>query len=304
MTANAEWEEYFDHFVPPSTLQHNQKAVQDFASANRQIGHDLVLITSGGTTVPLENNTVRFVDNFSVGSRGSSSAEHRSLQPFSRHFAKDNFLEYLHLEQDLDGSEKVAVKTEMSPKLLEVLKKYEEVKASGRLLLMVFTTVSDYLFNLRAFAEALHPFGPHAMFYLAAAVSDFYVPSSQMAKHKIRSSNGPLELKLQQTPKLLSPLVKDWATDAFVVSFKLETNKDIIAACAREALDKYKHQVVISNVLATRRKQVTLVTKTEEKMLSLSDHEFHMGIDVEQKIVDELLKHHKVFIQEKQPSRR
>ena len=45
MTANAEWEEYFDHFVPPSTLQHNQKAVQDFASANRQIGHDLVLIT-------------------------------------------------------------------------------------------------------------------------------------------------------------------------------------------------------------------------------------------------------------------
>ena len=46
---------------------------------------------------------------------------------------------------------------------------------------MVFTTVSDYLFNLRAFAEALHPFGPHAMFYLAAAVSDFYVPSSQMA---------------------------------------------------------------------------------------------------------------------------
>lgn len=32
-------------------------------------------IQSGGTTVPLEYNTVRFVDNFSAGTRGSASAE-------------------------------------------------------------------------------------------------------------------------------------------------------------------------------------------------------------------------------------
>lgn len=30
---------------------------------------------SGGTTVPLESRTVRFIDNFSAGTRGSSSAE-------------------------------------------------------------------------------------------------------------------------------------------------------------------------------------------------------------------------------------
>ncbi len=33
-------------------------------------------LQSGGTTVPMEHNTVRFVDNFSAGTRGSASAEY------------------------------------------------------------------------------------------------------------------------------------------------------------------------------------------------------------------------------------
>lgn len=35
----------------------------------------IVLISSGGTTVPLERRTVRFLDNFSTGTRGSICAE-------------------------------------------------------------------------------------------------------------------------------------------------------------------------------------------------------------------------------------
>jgi hypothetical protein len=35
----------------------------------------VVVITSGGTTVPLERNCVRFIDNFSKGTRGALSAE-------------------------------------------------------------------------------------------------------------------------------------------------------------------------------------------------------------------------------------
>lgn len=36
----------------------------------------LFLFQSGGTTVPLEHITVRFVDNFSAGIRGASSTEY------------------------------------------------------------------------------------------------------------------------------------------------------------------------------------------------------------------------------------
>ena len=43
-----------------------------------------------------------------------------------------------------------------------------------------FNTLGDYLYLLKAAAEALNPHGKRAMFYLAAAVSDFYIPSDQM----------------------------------------------------------------------------------------------------------------------------
>uniref|UniRef100_A0A8D2MVX5 Uncharacterized protein n=1 Tax=Zonotrichia albicollis TaxID=44394 RepID=A0A8D2MVX5_ZONAL len=38
------------------------------------------------------------------------------------------------------------------------------------------------------------PTGSSAMFYLAAAVSDFYIPVSEMPEHKIQSSEGPLQV--------------------------------------------------------------------------------------------------------------
>jgi hypothetical protein len=77
---------------------HNERAVSAFLAASPVAGVDaarqrvaafvrshldpsgrplrpLVCITSGGTTVPLERNCVRFVDNFSRGARGALSAE-------------------------------------------------------------------------------------------------------------------------------------------------------------------------------------------------------------------------------------
>ena len=46
-----------------------------FVEDNARKGRRVVVVTSGGTTVPLERNTVRFIDNFSTGSRGAHSAE-------------------------------------------------------------------------------------------------------------------------------------------------------------------------------------------------------------------------------------
>ena len=36
----------------------------------------IILISSGGTSVPLEQNTVRSIENFSTGTRGARSAEY------------------------------------------------------------------------------------------------------------------------------------------------------------------------------------------------------------------------------------
>ena len=174
--------------------------------------HLSLFFQSGGTTVPLESRTVRFIDNFSVGTRGASSTEyflragyavlllHRrgSLEPFKRHFFSSNFLDMLQLSGDA-----VTVKDDHMGKLHSILSEYTCVQKSGSLLTVDFTTLNDYLFLLKAASEQLNKTASPAMFYLAAAVSDFYIPPEEMPEHKIQSSNGPLNIHLQMVPKML-----------------------------------------------------------------------------------------------------
>lgn len=50
--------------------------IADIGAFIAQSTRPIALVTSGGTTVPLEKNTVRFIDNFSHGERGALSAEY------------------------------------------------------------------------------------------------------------------------------------------------------------------------------------------------------------------------------------
>src|SRR6218665_1116837 len=75
---------------------------------------------------------------------------------------------------------RVSVKDEDSPLLLQLLTKHSAARNAGTLLLVEFTTLSEYLYLLQASAEALGQCGAMAALYLAAAVSDFYIPSSNM----------------------------------------------------------------------------------------------------------------------------
>lgn len=57
-------------------LKLNENVMERIASfINEKRGQDIVLVTSGGTAVPLEKQTVRFLDNFSTGNRGALSTE-------------------------------------------------------------------------------------------------------------------------------------------------------------------------------------------------------------------------------------
>lgn len=50
-------------------------SIREFARGFLEQNRPLVLVTSGGTSVPLEKNTVRTIENFSTGKRGAASAE-------------------------------------------------------------------------------------------------------------------------------------------------------------------------------------------------------------------------------------
>lgn len=282
----------------------------EFAERHDAGGRRVVLITSGGTKVPLESRTVRFLDNFSSGRRGASSAEyfldsgyaviylhrHRSLYPYTRLYTGLNLLDSLRLEPGEGGSGRVLVDQAELPNVAAVLKRYQAVKTAGLLLPVEFNTLSEYLHLLKAAAQALNSIGSNAMFYLAAAVSDFYIPASEMPEHKIQSSNGPLQISMKMVPKMLKPLVKDWAPQAFVISFKLETDPSILLERARRALDIYNHQVVVANVLDTRRGYVVIVTKTTQHELTLTDDDLQKEIEIEEKIVSNLSAAHTEFM--------
>lgn len=64
--------------------------------------------------------------------------------------------------------------------LAPVLAKYKIAQEANRILYISFTSVVDYMWLLRAASECLAGFGKRALLYLAAAVSDFYIPSDKM----------------------------------------------------------------------------------------------------------------------------
>ncbi|KAK4155125.1 hypothetical protein C8A00DRAFT_32018 [Chaetomidium leptoderma] len=298
---------YFAANPPPKNLERHVALAREFIAHHSAAGRRLVLVTSGGTTVPLEKQTVRFIDNFSAGTRGATSAEyfleagyavlflHRqfSLLPFSRHYshATDCFLDFLR--EGPNGS--VVARDEDAAKMLHVLRKYRDARDSNMLLLLPFVSISDYLHELRSVAQLMRPLGPRGLLYLAAAVSDFFVPPDRMSEHKIQSTNAveafkkssiaaaqpiteeeeafdnfdsspavprskSLLIDLDPVPKFLKNLVEGWSPQGMIVSFKLETDPAILVHKARYSLDRYQHHLVIGNLLSTRKWEVVFVS--------------------------------------------
>jgi phosphopantothenate-cysteine ligase len=216
-----------------------------------------------------------------------------SLLPFSRHYshATDCFLDFLR--EGPDGS--VVARDEDASKMLHVLRKYRDARDRNMLLLLPFVSISDYLHELRSVAQLMRPLGPRGLLYLAAAVSDFFVPPERMSEHKIQSTDAVDALKKSQgvkarppsdeeetfdnfdssptvprskslvidldpVPKFLKNLVEGWSPQGMIVSFKLETNPAILVHKAKYSLDRYQHHLVIGNLLSTRKWEVVFVS--------------------------------------------
>jgi len=254
-------EKFFQLNRQPSDLNESTEQLKEFVAKHMTAKRRIALVTSGGTIVPLENRTVRYIDNFSIGSRGAISAEyfllndyaviflHRrgSLEPFQRHLQNTNVLDILQIKD-----KQVVVGADHEKELLEVLTTYKDVSSRGALLSIPFTTLSDYLHTLQCAALALQPYAQSALLYLAAAVSDFYIPSTDL----------------------------------------LETDISLLIKKARKSLNNYHHQVVIGNILETRKSEVVLVTPADESWIRLTDEQLHSCEKIEEYIVKNLVERH------------
>ncbi|KAF7084563.1 hypothetical protein CFC21_088151 [Triticum aestivum] len=302
-------ETFFETAPPLRDADAVRTKLQEFNARNSIISaggvdrRPTVCVTSGGTTVPLEQRCVRYIDNFSSGHRGAASTEyflkagyaviflHRrgSCQPYCRFLPDDSFLKFL----DVNEESKVQVAESHQTAVKESIWDYCKVGyGGGSLLKLQFTTIFEYLQLLRMVATSVSTVGQRGMFYLAAAVSDFYVPWDSMAKHKIQSAGGPPEMRLSQVPKMLAVLRDQWAPLAFCVSFKLETNSDILVQKADMALNKYKMNIVVANLLATYKEQVIIVTNGARNTVRRRNSDE----DLEEQIIKLLAQKHSKYI--------
>jgi phosphopantothenate---cysteine ligase (ATP) len=278
-------EVFFNTCPPPTNLSNIEEKIKKFINLqqqknsnnnNKNNNNKIVVVTSGGTTVPLESNTVRFLDNFSAGTRGATSAEyflengysviflHReySLFPYTRHYttSANNIMQHMSLNDK--GNVEIQFEKEDSNLLIQRLQKYKKYIIDNTFLSIEYVTVFDYLFLLRSISSLLtkEGFEKNVMYYLAAAVSDFFLSPPNMATHKIQSSDGPLKIQMEHVPKMLPDLRNIWAPKSFIISFKLETDIEMVIPKAEKALNSYGVNCVVANLLQTRKDEVTIVS--------------------------------------------
>ena len=362
-------------------LQHK---LQNFTVRHTSHHIPLALVTSGGTSAPLEHNCVRYLDNFSTGTRGAYAVEEflkrgyavihlkreGSVAPFGRilnnvlkcgrdglNFESlgslfdctdgdsnndDTILDFglqgIDEEDDDTYEEKKNTtssdpwmysssnsneqtnqypkqqtksrrsnergEVSINPKLAQssilqsTLRQYKHIKQQGMLITINFQTVDDYLHKLQLCSEAINMGGSLGLVYLAAAVSDFYIPQEKRALHKIQSrdygiksqasssiessssgdENGntgdnnnientmqiqednTLTLKLYPVPKVIPTLRKEWCPNAFAVSFKLETDSTILQQKAVLAMKRNNVHMIVGNELSTRYEKVFILS--------------------------------------------
>ncbi|KAK9813822.1 hypothetical protein WJX73_000218 [Symbiochloris irregularis] len=300
--------------TPTGDVEHR---VEAFISQHRdptgKLRRPIVCVTSGGTIVPLEKRCIRFIDNFSGGTRGALSTEYflqegyaviflnrkHSIQPFTKGLPSGHIMDCL--TQVLDSPE-VGTSSPLQnghhegaappssgnssgssgdggPKrrrqgnrhssaraiVKQAVARASGVRKQGVLLHITFETLFEYLKFLEVIAHQLRSCGRQAGFYLAAAVSDFYIPWASMVEHKMQSTDASdgLTLHLRKVPKMLGVLRHHWAPEAFIVSFKLETDERILMDKARGAMERYGVHVVVANTLQDRKERVQLVQATD-----------------------------------------
>ena len=207
------------------------------------------LITSGGTSVPLDD--VREITNFSSGRFGAQIGRQalfrgHTLDYFGAEKSDTPFT--FHTEQP--SLEDVAKLAELAKQYNQYLAHYTRHK---------FRTFHDYQTGLERLVRKLEP----DVVILVAAVSDYL---TKRAPGKIRSSDD-LKIELEHAPKVISS-VRGWMKPgAVLIGFKLlvDVNDEQLVDAARRSISLNGCDAVVANDLNSLKRgdhRILFVTKS------------------------------------------
>lgn len=243
----------------------------------------VAFITSGGTTVPLEVNAVRFITNFSSGGRGAYFVEtlaergwacvlmhHRTaVMPFRRVLDAMTTADLFEVVMPTCESSTTAAGAAAAAQMCKVYHRTKDLVHY-----IAFDTVVEYIYLLEVVSRTLCGSSlPRVLqqrpclFFAAAAVSDYYVPLPKMSREKISGGDG-LTLQLSNVPKILLLVHDEWlhrsapeAEQPFIVTFKLETSETAMRTKAIKNLHTYHCDVVVANMLQSYKDWVLIYTQ-------------------------------------------
>ncbi|KAF0988898.1 hypothetical protein HZS_4993 [Henneguya salminicola] len=113
-----------------------------------------------------------------------------------------------------------------------------------KILIMEYTYLNEYLYILSLCSSLLQARTVRCMYILAAAVSDYYIPIQFMVNEKFRGDDFSTIFKnSKKTPKILPFLFNYYAHASLFVTFKLETDKNILFKNCFDSLDKIGNTV-------------------------------------------------------------
>jgi phosphopantothenate-cysteine ligase len=262
------------------------------------ISEKIVLITSGGTSVKLEKNTVRSIENFSTGKRGALSCEEFLKNGyfvvfFHREGSCLPFIHNINLEKLFSMSSNLDLEAEKGQN--EILQRNKNLYLDfiqTKLLMIQFTDVIEYLYLYENFIKKLSKFQQNCIIYLAAAVSDYYIPLDRLSEHKIQSSDENLQITLYPVPKELYKIKSEWNPNCFLISFKLETDQNILFQKCKSSLEKTNSDYILANILQSRYDQVFLYSKQETLEILKCNDTNH----IEEQIISAICKLHDQYI--------
>jgi len=114
----------------------------------------IVLLTSGGTSIKLEKNTVRSIENFSTGKRGALCCEEFLKKGYNVIFLyrKNSLLPFLHnfnVKDFFEQSEKIDENIFYFKEFYDIYKKHKSLydNYKEKFLLISFYDVEDYIKN-------------------------------------------------------------------------------------------------------------------------------------------------------------
>uniref|UniRef100_A0A6G3MGV3 Uncharacterized protein C4B318 (Trinotate prediction) n=1 Tax=Henneguya salminicola TaxID=69463 RepID=A0A6G3MGV3_HENSL len=277
-------ESLLEEFVKPDLeiMSRNVHRFLDTVPINSKI----CLITSGGTAVPIEKNAVRTIQNFSTGRRGALLAEFLLTRDYFVIFLSNSssFKPFLYHLNNLFDFPNNSNFTQTICDLQISISTYME-----KILIMEYTYLNEYLYILSLCSSLLQARTVRCMYILAAAVSDYYIPIQFMVNEKFRGDDFSTIFKnSKKTPKILPFLFNYYAHASLFVTFKLETDKNILFKNCFDSLDKIGNTVIIGNLLNTRQNEVWLCMNPEKIKHIVTDNK----IKIESKIIDELVKIH------------